>query len=62
VNHLVCCLCLYLRTGLAPPAVTVMNGMAVCGEHAESGYLQGSEFGRTLRFMREQEAREQAVS
>ena len=30
---LVCCICLYARTGTAEDAVTVLGGIAVCVDH-----------------------------
>jgi hypothetical protein len=30
---MICCVCLYVREGIAPDAVTVINGYAVCEDH-----------------------------
>lgn len=32
---LVCAVCLYVSEGTAPPAVTVINGLAVCEDHTD---------------------------
>ena len=47
-----CCLCLYVRKGVAPPADTVINGQAVCYDHM--GYITGGDFSRALRLVRSQ--------
>ena len=44
--ELICCLCLFARTGAASPADTIINGQAVCIDHA--GYVQGGEFSSAL--------------
>lgn len=41
--RLVCAVCLYVRTGIAADAVTVVEGYAVCDDHV--GYVaQGEQF------------------
>jgi hypothetical protein len=35
VDALVCAVCLYVAEGEASPAVTVINGLATCEDHAE---------------------------
>jgi hypothetical protein len=34
-HPLLCAVCLYVSEGAAAPAVTVINGLAVCEDHAE---------------------------
>lgn len=43
---LVCSLCLHARPGLASDAETVINGHAVCADHA--GYVQGGSWSLAL--------------
>lgn len=33
MTKFVCCICLYVRTGIAPPAITIVGGLAVCEDH-----------------------------
>ena len=33
LQTIVCAVCLFVRTGLAPDAVTVINGVACCDDH-----------------------------
>ena len=40
--NLSCAFCLYLENGEAKDAVTVLNGHAVCMDHA--AYVQGGDF------------------
>lgn len=42
-----CSICLYVRTGVAPEAVTVINGQAVCYDHM--GYVAGGGHSSALR-------------
>jgi len=44
---IVCGICLFVREGLAPDAVTVINGQAVCDDHVPL-VAQGSEWNSIL--------------
>lgn len=52
---LVCAVCLYVRDGVASPAITVIEGYAVCEDHL--GYVaQGTTFATIVRSVRREEA------
>jgi hypothetical protein len=50
---LVCAVCLYVSEGVAPPAVTVINGLAVCEDHAERA-MGTSELWRIIAAIRKE--------
>jgi hypothetical protein len=50
-----CVFCLYVRKDNPEPAITIMNGQAVCDDH--SYYVQGGEFARALTIIQRDELR-----
>lgn len=51
---LMCAVCLYTAEGIAPPAVTVINGLAVCEDHAERA-MGTSELWRIIAAIRKEQ-------
>lgn len=50
-----CVFCYFVRRDNPQPAITVMNGQAVCDDHTY--YVQGGEFTRILRLVAGDELR-----
>lgn len=49
-----CALCLYVRTGVAEPATTIIHGTAVCYDHM--GFVaQGTEWNVMMRAVQDAE-------
>jgi hypothetical protein len=46
MNLLYCCFCLHLPAAESEPAITVINGQAVCYDHM--GIAQGGDFSAKL--------------
>lgn len=51
---LVCAVCYFVASDVAPPAVTVINGLAVCGDHAERA-IDTAELWRIIAAIRKEQ-------
>lgn len=56
MQMLYCTFCMYVRKEENKPAITIVNGQAVCEDHAY--YVQGGEHGRILAVIRLDEKKE----
>ena len=50
-DHLVCAICLYTRKGVVTPAVTIIDGLAVCEDHL--GYVRHDAINYAIRDAKE---------